>query len=251
MKNNIVFTKIELIEAVKKCLCRYIASATIKDDLYTEDLENDLFSFLIKEDLWRKNIEIKKLKESFNFIYNYINFKIKMKHIFNLFEILIEINNKDFLSFNNYMEQENEKKEEKEEKDILEIFDIKKAKFEKSNRLIEPPLLRLKANPPLQMMNMNQNKNLMPMMQRPINQMKVPMIKSSKKPSMQKEIAMPQKQVQPIQEKMIQEQKEPVKEKIKKIEIDKNNEEEQNDSDLDKNEDDAYENDEIYIKIKH
>ena len=47
MKNNIVFTKIELIEAIKKCLCRYIASAIIKDDIYTEDLENDLFSFLI------------------------------------------------------------------------------------------------------------------------------------------------------------------------------------------------------------
>ena len=175
MKNNIVFTKIELIEAVKKCLCRYIASATIKDDLYTEDLENDLFSFLIKEDLWRKNIEIKKLKESFNFIYNYINFKIKMKHIFNLFEILIEINNKDFLSFDNYMEQENEKKEEKEEKDILEISDIKKAKFEKSNRLIEP--LQLRPLPSLQMTNINQNKNQMPMIQRPINQMKVAMIK--------------------------------------------------------------------------
>ena len=89
------------------------------------------------------------------------------------------------------------------------------------------------------------------MMQRPITQMKVPLIKSSKKPPMQKEITKSQKQVQPIQEKMVLEQKGPVKEKIKKIEIDKNNEEEQNDSDLDKNEDDAYENDEIYIKIKH
>ena len=85
------------------------------------------------------------------------------------------------------MKQENEKKEEKEEKDILEISDIKKVHLSKSeniNRLIRPQQFR--QNPPLQMMNINQNKSQMPMMQRPINQMKVPMSKSSKKPSMQK-----------------------------------------------------------------
>ena len=180
MKNNIIFTKIEFIEAIKKCLCRYIASATIKDDLYTEDLENDLFSFLIKEDLWRKNIEMKKLKESFNFIYNYINFKIKMKHIFNLFEILIEINNKDYLSFDNYKEQENEKKEEK---DILQISEIIKkiSKPENTNKQIWPQ--QFMQNPQFQMMNMNQYSNPMPNMPRQMNQisMKETAIKSEKK----------------------------------------------------------------------
>ena len=41
MKNNIIFTKIELIEAIRKCLCRYIASSMIDENYFTEDINSD------------------------------------------------------------------------------------------------------------------------------------------------------------------------------------------------------------------
>ena len=121
---NIVFTKIEFIEALRKCLSRYIASATIRDDFCTEDLNSDLFELLLKEDLWGKNIEMAKLKESFKFFNNNINFKIKTKHIFNLFEILIGISNRDYLYFDSFEEIKEIKNED--DQDILIISDIKK-----------------------------------------------------------------------------------------------------------------------------
>ena len=108
-------------------MCRYIASATIKDEFCTEDLNSDLFQLLIKEDLWGKNIDMIKLKESFKYIDNIIQFKIKTKHIFNLFEILIGLSNKEYLSFESfdYIEEEKGKKE-KDNSDILEISETKK-----------------------------------------------------------------------------------------------------------------------------
>ena len=84
-KNNIIFTKFELIEAIRKCICRYIVSSTVKSNFVTEDLNGDLFELLFKEDLWGKNIQMLKLKESFNYFNNYIHFPLKIKHIFNLF----------------------------------------------------------------------------------------------------------------------------------------------------------------------
>ena len=174
INKNINFTKLELIEAIRKCLCRYIACAKIKDDFYTEDLNADLFELLLKEDLWGKNIEMIKLKESFKYIYNNIQFKIKTKYIFNLFEILIGISNKEYLSlksFNNFKEKEND-----DEWDILEISEKGKendAKIEENkqlndinpmakpaNMIIRPNLLD-DENPNIEIKNkqMNEEKN--------------------------------------------------------------------------------------------
>ena len=131
MKKNIIFTKLEFIEAIRKCLCRYIASSTIDDNFITENLDSDLFELLLKEDLWGSNIKMQKLKESFNYIKKNIKFKLQTKYIFNLFEILIDIPNKNYFSFDNFKEEE-EGKEKEKEKDILEILEIKKEE-EKEN----------------------------------------------------------------------------------------------------------------------
>ena len=130
IKNNIIFTKTELIEAIRKCLSRYIVSSIIKDDFYVEDLNSDLFELLFKEDLWRKDIEMKKLKESFTYINNFIKFKIKTKHIFNLFEILVEIPNKEYLSLDNFKEEE----KNKEDKNILKISEMKEENEDKEKK---------------------------------------------------------------------------------------------------------------------
>ena len=124
IKSNIIFTKEELIEAIRKCLSRYIVSSKIKKDYITEELNKDLFELLLKEDLWGKNIEIGKLKESFNYINDYIKFPIKVKHIFNLFEILIDIEIENYFTFDNFKEEEKEKEEEEEY--ILKILEERK-----------------------------------------------------------------------------------------------------------------------------
>ena len=137
IKKNIIFSKLEFIEAIRKCLCRYIACSNIEDNYITEDLNSDLFELLLKEDLWEKNIEKSKLKESFNYIYKNLKFKLQVKHIFNLFEILIEIDNKKYFSFDEFKgeEKKENKKEDKEER--LEIFEKNEEK-EKKEEKIEP-----------------------------------------------------------------------------------------------------------------
>ena len=131
LKSNIIFTKIELIEAIRKCLSRYIASSTIKEDFITEELNKELFDLLLKEDLWNKNVEMNKLKNSFNYINNYLKYTIKVKHIFNLLEILIGINDKNYLTFDNFKEEE---KKEKEKEDYLLKFTEEKKNEEKEEK---------------------------------------------------------------------------------------------------------------------
>ena len=131
LRSNIIFTKIEFIEAIRKCICRYIVSSVIEDDYITEELNMDLFELLLKEDLWGKNMKIINLKESFNYINNFIKFHLKVKHIFNLFEVLIDIDDRNYLTFDRFKEEEKEdensflkfieEEEEKEEKIEAEI----------------------------------------------------------------------------------------------------------------------------------
>ena len=125
IKNNINFTKIELIEVLRKCLCRYIVSSKIEENFIVEELNEDLFDLIVKEDLWNKNLDIIKIKESFNFINDYMKYPLKVKHIFNLFEILIGIESKNYLCSHDFdNEEENEEnfdevifKEEKKDED--------------------------------------------------------------------------------------------------------------------------------------
>ena len=111
IKRNINFTKIEFIETIRKCICRYITSSRIGKDYIVEELDKDLFELLLKEDLWGKNCEMSKIKESFDYINNYIKFPLKVKHIFNLFELLINIENKNYLSLANFEEKKDKTKE--------------------------------------------------------------------------------------------------------------------------------------------
>ena len=115
LKNNIIFTKNDLIEAIRKCLCRYIVCSMIKDDFFVEELDKDLFELLLKEDLWNKNIDMNKLKDSFDYINNYLRFPLKIKHVFNIFEILINIEPKKYFSFDNFKEEEEKKEENKDD----------------------------------------------------------------------------------------------------------------------------------------
>ena len=120
IKNNINFTKIEFIEVIRKCICRYIVSSKIEENSIVEGLNDDLFDLMIKEDLWNKNTDIIKIKESFNFINDYIKYPLKVKHIFNLFEILINIDNKNYFCLYDF-----DKKEEKENFDELTFIEKK------------------------------------------------------------------------------------------------------------------------------
>ena len=124
LKSNIIFTKIELIEAIRKCLSRYIASSIVKNDFITEELDMELFDLLLKEDLWNKNVEMNKLKDSFNYINNYLKYPLKVKHIFNLLEILIGINDKNYFTFEHFKEED--KKEEENERYLLKFIEEKK-----------------------------------------------------------------------------------------------------------------------------
>ena len=141
-KNNIIFTKKDLIEAIRKCLCRYIASSTIDKDYITEDLNMDLLELLLKEDLWNKNIKMSELKESFNYINNYLEFPIKVKHIFNLFEILIGIDKKNYLSMDIFQEEEKE-----EDNNFLEFIEEKKEEKKEENEIeLNEPEINSKGN---------------------------------------------------------------------------------------------------------
>ena len=132
LKKNIIFTKNDLIEAIRKCLCRYIVSSVIKNDFFTEKLDKDLFGLLLKEDLWNKNIDMNKLKESFDYINNYTKFPLKIKHVFNIFEILINIESKKYFSFDNFKEEDEENKVKyKEENEDVLIFGEKVKENEK------------------------------------------------------------------------------------------------------------------------
>ena len=118
IKKIINFTKIEFIEAIRKCICRYLTSSNIGKEFIVEELDMDLFELLLKKDLWGKNIEMIKIKESFNYINNYIKFPLKVKHIFNLFELLIKIENNNYLTLTDFQEKK-EKVKRKSEKLIF------------------------------------------------------------------------------------------------------------------------------------
>ena len=126
IRSKINFTKIEIIDAIRKCLSRYISSSIIKKNFIIEDLNKDLLDLLVKEDLWTKNKEIHKIKESFIFIDNYLKFPLKVKHIFNFLEILIGIEEKDYLCLDNFKEEEKKEKEKKDIDDELIFLEEKK-----------------------------------------------------------------------------------------------------------------------------
>ena len=84
----------------------------------------ELFDLLLKEDLWNKNVEMNILKDSFNYINNYLKYPIKVKHIFNLLEILIGINDKNYFTFEHFKEED--KKEKEKEEYLLKFIEEKK-----------------------------------------------------------------------------------------------------------------------------
>ena len=93
----------------------------------------DLFELLLKEDLWGKNIQMIKVKESFNYINNFIKFPLKVKHTFNLFELLINIEGKNYLTLTNFQDKI-EKKEKRNDKLIFkESRKAQKMKEEKKD----------------------------------------------------------------------------------------------------------------------
>jgi len=137
LSSKIIFTKIEFIEAIRKCISRYIVSSVIEDNYITEELNMDLFELLLKEDLWGKNIKMVNLKESFNYINNYIKFHLKVKHIFNLFEILINIESRNYFTFDNFKEEEKEEGKEDENYFIKFIEEKKEDKEEYEGELLQ------------------------------------------------------------------------------------------------------------------
>ena len=132
LRSNIIFTKIEFIEAIRKCISRYIISSVIEEDYITEELNMDLFELLLKEDLWGNHMKMINLKESFNYINNYIKFHLKVKHIFNLFEVLIEIEARNYFTFDNFTKEEEEEEEEDEEEDENYMLKFIKEKKEEN-----------------------------------------------------------------------------------------------------------------------
>ena len=174
LKSNIIFTKIEFIEAIRKCLSRYIVSSKIEKEHITEELNMDLFELLLKKDLWGKNIQMIKLKESFNYINYYIKYPIKVKYIFNLFEILIGVESKNYFKFDDFKEEEKKEKEEdeytlkfreeKEEKEKEEDKGIKEDEKEEKIELNKEPEENEKDNSYLnekfQLLELNEAKNL-------------------------------------------------------------------------------------------
>ena len=160
LKQNINFTKIEFIEAIRKFISRYITSSKIMEDFVVEELDMNLFELLLKEDLWDKNIQMIKIKESFNYINNYVKFPLKVKHIFNLLELLINIDSKNYLILNNFQNDvEKEKKRKSKEKSKKLIF--KKQTNEDKNAFIVEEELETNSNENEEFENQNYSDELL------------------------------------------------------------------------------------------
>ncbi len=90
-KKNIIFSKEELIEAIRKFMCRYLVS---KDKSIVENTEDNLLKLLSKKELWPEKYAKKfsLIKESLECLNKLLIKPILVKNTLNLFDILLEIN---------------------------------------------------------------------------------------------------------------------------------------------------------------
>ena len=90
-KKNIIFNREELIEAIRKFMCRYLVS---KDKSIVENAEDNLLKLLSKKELWPQKYDkqFSLIKESLESLNKFLIKPILVKNTINLFDILLEIN---------------------------------------------------------------------------------------------------------------------------------------------------------------
>ena len=88
-KKNLKFDKNQLIEALRKFICRYLVSSDCSNNI---DPEISLLPYLSKMELWTKRSENnfkQQIEESLLYLEDFFVEPIKVKHSINLFNILI------------------------------------------------------------------------------------------------------------------------------------------------------------------